>query len=208
MPLFYQQNINDSTRLAIWDLQEEESFFGGFTEIVHPQKRLQHLGGRYLLSFLFPNFDKAAIAIAASKKPFLPDGSFQFSISHCTQFAAALVSSTQRVGIDIETITERVHRIRHKFLHASEHEMLEKNASDILTLTAQLTIIWSAKEAIFKWWGIGNIDFSEQMILDQMPVAQDGILPARFIEKDSTEHPLELHYKVLDTICLVWVCSK
>jgi phosphopantetheinyl transferase (holo-ACP synthase) len=208
MPLFYQQNINDSTRLAIWDLQEEESFFGGFTDIVHPQKRLQHLGGRYLLSFLFPNFDKAAIAIAASKKPFLPDGSFQFSISHCTQFAAALVSSTQRVGIDIETITERVHRIRHKFLHASEHEMLEKNASEVLTLTAQLTIIWSAKEAIFKWWGIGNIDFSEQMILDQMPLAQDGILPARFIEKDGTEHPLELHYKVLDAICLVWVCSK
>jgi phosphopantetheinyl transferase len=101
-------------------------FFGGFTEIVHPQKRLQHLGGRYLLSFLFPGFDKAAIAIAASKKPFLPDGSFQFSISHCTQFAAALVSSTQRVGIDIETITERVHRIRHKFLHPSEHEILEK----------------------------------------------------------------------------------
>ena len=208
MPLFYQQNINDSTRLAIWDLQEEESFFGGFTEIVHPQKRLQHLGGRYLLSFLFPNFDKAAISIAASKKPFLADGSFQFSISHCTQFAAALVSSTQRVGIDIETITERVHRIRHKFLHASEHEMLGKNASEVLTLTAQLTIIWSAKEAMFKWWGTGNIDFSEQMILDQMPVAQDGILPARFIEKNGTEHPLVLHYKVLDTICLVWVCSK
>jgi phosphopantetheinyl transferase (holo-ACP synthase) len=208
MPLFYQQNINDSTRLAIWDLQEEEVFFGGFTEIVHPQKRLQHLGGRYLLSFLFPNFDKAAIAIAASKKPYLPDGSFQFSISHCTQFAAALVSSTHRVGIDIEIITERVHRIRHKFLHASEHEMLEKNASEILTLSAQLTIIWSAKEAIFKWWGIGNIDFSEQMILDQMPVAQDGILPARFIEKNGTEHSFRLHYKVLDTICLVWVCSE
>jgi phosphopantetheinyl transferase len=208
MPLFYQQNINDSTRLAIWDLQEEASFFGGYTEIVHPQKRLQHLGGRYLLSYLFPSFDKAAIAIAASKKPFLPDGSFQFSISHCTQFAAALVSSTHRVGIDIEIITERVHRIRHKFLHASEHEMLEKNASEILTLTAQLTIIWSAKEAIFKWWGIGNIDFSEQMILDQMPVAQDGILTAGFIEKNGTEHSFRLYYKVLDTICLVWVCSE
>jgi phosphopantetheinyl transferase (holo-ACP synthase) len=208
MPLFYQQNINDSTRLAIWDLQEEEAFFGGFTEIVHPQKRLQHLGGRYLLGYLFPSFDKAAIAIAASKKPFLPDGSHQFSISHCTQYAAALVSTSSRVGIDIEAITERVHRIRHKFLHATEHEMLEKNASELLRLTAQLTIIWSAKEAIFKWWGIGNIDFSEQMILDQMPVAQDGILPAKFIEKNGTEHPLVLHYKVLDAICLVWVCSK
>lgn len=78
MPLFYQQNINDSTRLAIWDLQEEESFFGGFTDIVHPQKRLQHLGGRYLLSFLFPNFDKAAIAIAASKSLFYQMALFSF----------------------------------------------------------------------------------------------------------------------------------
>lgn len=82
MPLFYQQNINDTTRLAVWQLVEEESFFGGFTDIVHPQKRLQHLGGRYLLSFLFPSFDKAAIAIAASKKPFclMARISFQFHI--------------------------------------------------------------------------------------------------------------------------------
>jgi phosphopantetheinyl transferase len=207
MPLFYQQNINDTTRLAVWQLAEEESFFGGFTDIVHPQKRLQHLGGRYLLSFLFPSFDKAAIAIAASKRPFLPDGSHQFSISHCTQYAASLVSTSCRVGIDIEEITERVHKIRHKFLHASEHEMLEKNASEILTLTTQLTILWSCKEAIFKWWGAGNIDFSAQMILDQMPVAQDGILQARFIEKSGTEHAIYLHYKVMDSLCLVWVCN-
>ena len=207
MPLFYQQNINDSTRLAIWDLQEEEAFFGGFTDIVHPQKRLQHLGGRSLLSFLFPSFDKAAIAIAASKRPFLPDGSHQFSISHCTQYAASLVSTSCRVGIDIEEITERVHKIQHKFLHPQEQAALQTNVSDVLNLTTQLTILWSSKEAIFKWWGEGNIDFSAQMILDQMPLAQDGILQARFIEKSGTEHVLALHYRVMDTLCLVWVCN-
>ena len=207
MPLFYQQNINDTTRLAVWQLAEEESFFGGFTDIVHPQKRLQHLGSRYLLSFLFPSFDKAAIAIAASKKPFLPDGSHQFSISHCTQYAAALVSTSSRVGIDIEEITERVHKIQHKFLHPQEQAALQTKVSDALNLTTQLTILWSCKEAIFKWWGTGNIDFSEQMILDQMPVTQDGILQARFIEKSGTEHVLALHYRVMDTLCLVWVCN-
>jgi len=45
------------------------------------------------------------------------------------------------------------------------------------------------------------------MILDHMPVAQDGILPARFIEKSGTEHALLVHYKVMDTLCLVWVCN-
>ena len=59
---------------------------------------------------------------------------------------------------------------------------------------------------MFKWWGDGNIDFSTQMILDQMPIAKDGILPARFIEKSGTEHALLVHYKVMDQLCLVWVC--
>ena len=131
----------------------------------------------------------------------------QFSISHCTQFAAALVSTSSRVGIDIEAITERVHKIQHKFLHPQEQAALQSNASDALNLTTQLTILWSCKEAIFKWWGDGNIDFSTQMILEQMPVDQEGILPARFIEKSGTEHALLVHYKVMDQLCLVWVSS-
>jgi phosphopantetheinyl transferase len=117
-----------------------------------------------------------------------------------------VVSTSSRVGIDIETITERVHKIQHKFLHPQEQAALQTNVSDTLNLTTQLTILWSCKEAIFKWWGDGNIDFSAQMILEHMPLAQDGILPARFIEKSGTEHALLVHYKVMDQLCLVWVC--
>jgi hypothetical protein len=58
MPLFYQQHINQSTRLAIWKIEESESFFAETVplkrDITHPHKRLQHLAGRYLLRFLFP----------------------------------------------------------------------------------------------------------------------------------------------------------
>jgi phosphopantetheinyl transferase (holo-ACP synthase) len=92
-------------------------------------------------------------------------------------------------------------------LHPQEQTALQTNVSDVLNLTTQLTILWSCKEAIFKWWGAGNIDFSAQMILDQMPVTQDGILRARFIEKSGTEHAIYLHYKVMDSLCLVWVCN-
>jgi phosphopantetheinyl transferase (holo-ACP synthase) len=92
-------------------------------------------------------------------------------------------------------------------LHPQEQAALQTNVSDALNLTTQLTILWSCKEAMFKWWGDGNIDFSTQMILDQMPIAKDGILPVRFIEKSGTEHELLVHYKVMNQLCLVWVCS-
>ena len=124
MPLFYQQNINATTRLAIWKIEESEIFFSDTIplqrEITHPHKRLQHLAGRYLLRFLFPSFPYSDIQIAATKKPFLTNEQFHFSISHCADYAVAIVSSTHRVGIDIEVPSEKVVRIAHKFLSEKE----------------------------------------------------------------------------------------
>jgi len=91
--------------------------------VSHPHKRLQHLAGRYLLPFLFSDFPLTDIEIASTRKPFLPQEQYHFSISHCGDFAAAIVSKDQQVGIDIEMITERVHKIKHKYLHPSELDL-------------------------------------------------------------------------------------
>jgi len=60
VPLFYQHTINATTKLGIWQIEEEESFFLAKVplqrNITHPHKRLQHLAGRYLLQYLFPDF--------------------------------------------------------------------------------------------------------------------------------------------------------
>ena len=97
MPLFYQHNINESTKLAIWHITEAEDFFLEKVplkrDVSHPQKRLQHLAGRYLLTELFADFPLEEILIADTRKPFLADEKYHFSISHCGQYAAAIVSS-------------------------------------------------------------------------------------------------------------------
>ena len=110
--------------MGVWKIEESEAFFLSRVplqrNITHPHKRLQHLAGRYLLPCLFANFPHHEIEIADTRKPFLPDEQYHFSISHCGDYAAALVSSTSRVGIDIEMITQRVDKIKHKFLHPTE----------------------------------------------------------------------------------------
>src|SRR6266700_3640257 len=117
MPIIYQNNINEHTKLAVWHITEPESFFLQRVplkkEVSHPHKRLQHLAGRYLLPALFADFPLEAIRVADTRRPFLDNEQYHFSISHCGNYAAAIVSATQRVGVDIEDITPRIEKVQH-----------------------------------------------------------------------------------------------
>jgi len=204
--LFYQQDINEVTRLAIWELAEAEDFFTALvsiqSNITHPHKRLQHLAGRYLLPYLFSDFPFNEISIADTRKPFLQKEQYHFSISHCGNYAAAIVSRNEEVGIDIEIITERVHKIKHKYLHPLELTFV--NEHSIEKQTELLTLLWSAKEAMFKWWGRGDIDFSESLRIEKFFLTDKGIIQARF-KKGENFIPLQLHYQIMEKMCLVWV---
>ena len=221
MPLFYQHNINASTKLGIWHIEEPEAFFLSQVplqqEISHPHKRLQHLAGRYLLRFLFPEFPNELIEIADTRKPFLPGDAFHFSISHCGDYAAVIVSRSHRVGIDIEIPTPKVARVRHKFLYAEElmsiekdHKMLfEKGRSGEDLFMRRLTLLWSAKEAVFKWYGNGEVDFSDQIRVqppgEQLAIAGQGSMQSRFLKEGSIA--LTLPFVNFKEICLVWVMT-
>lgn len=211
MPLFFQQNINASTRLGIWDITESEDFFLKKVplqkSITHPHKRLQHLAGRYLLQYLFPDFPYDEILIADTRKPYLPNDQYHFSISHCGNYAAVIISRDKRVGIDIEMPTERVLKITKKFLSEEERMNFKTSATD-KTYDYQLqTILWSAKEAIFKWWSYGSVDFSENIFIKDFKPGIEGTINAWFrhhLRKDD----LELRYHRFDNIYLVWLCSN
>lgn len=181
MPIFFQQDIDVSTKVAIWKIEEDETFFLKNVplrkDITHPHKRLQHLAGRYLLKYLFPDFPIELILIADTRKPFLDDELYHFSISHCDEYAAVIVSKTKRVGVDVEIAGQKVERIRHKFVSQDEQKFFSGNyfnqqggysSSKVQNLPKDLqisTIIWSCKEAAFKWYGQGNVDFRKHMLI-------------------------------------------
>jgi 4'-phosphopantetheinyl transferase EntD len=206
MPIFFQQDIDKSTRLAIWKLEEPEEFFLKAVplqrEITHPHKRLQHLAGRWLLKYLFPAFPLELIRIADTRKPFLENEAFHFSISHCGDFAAVIVSENCRVGVDIEIPSHKVERIKHKFLHREELELLQLQEMDHII---PLTLMWSCKEAVFKWWSYGNVDFSDQIRLSPPALQGKGLINACFIEKETFD--LSLHYSLFNDLCLAWVST-
>jgi 4'-phosphopantetheinyl transferase EntD len=210
MPLFYQHNINEFTKLAIWHITEDEAFFLVRVplkrDVSHAQKRLQHLAGRYLLTELFPDFPLEEIMIADTRKPYLEDEKYHFSISHFGHYAAAFVSSTNRVGVDVEKASPAIEKIRDKFLSPLEsaiaYEGIEKSGHRL----RQLTLLWSAKESIFKWYSLGKVNFKEHIRWTQPYFIRSGDLGELCFEfrKDGSI-PLSVYYEIFDDLVLTFV---
>ncbi len=209
MPLFFHYQINKTSKLAIWHITEEESFFANQiplqSNITHPHKRLQHLAGRYLLQFLFPDFPYSELQIADTRKPFLPGEQYHFSISHCGAYAAAIASSTNRVGIDIEIPSEKVSRISHKFIHPAEAEFISINNLPLYNET----LIWSAKEAAFKWYGLGQVDFKAhiRMLSAFEKNHRDSFLTSSFVFQKEESKFIPLLAAIFEELCCCWVCT-
>ncbi|WP_143307301.1 4'-phosphopantetheinyl transferase family protein [Chitinophaga vietnamensis] len=202
MPLIRTIQIDPETRLGVWKIGEQEDFFRARVnispEIHHPHKRLQHFAGRYLLVSLFPEFPLHEIRIAGSRKPVLSCNSYHFSISHCGDYAAAIVSRKAAVGIDIEEVKPKIGLVAHKFLSPEEQAFIDP----LHTLRHQ-TICWSAKEAMFKWYGHGSVDFKEHMRLHPFPYQPLGFINADFMKPDSNTR-LYLQYVMENDLCLAW----
>ncbi len=170
--------------------------------ITHPHKQLQHLAGRYLLQHLYSDFPHHLIEIADTRKPFLPNEEYHFSISHCGDYAAAIVSKNKRVGIDIEMITSKVGKVMHKFL--SETEISDVNNQSTNQPINHLTLLWCCKEAVFKWYGKAEIDFKDHIHLkDFNSLKDEGIINCDFLKDEKIS--LQVQYKFFDGMCLAWV---
>jgi phosphopantetheinyl transferase len=213
MPLVYQQNINATTKLGVWHINETEEFFlkevGLQREITHPHKRLQHLAGRYLLRQLYPDFPYALIRIADTRKPFLENEAYHFSISHCGPYAAVILSSDYRVGVDIELITTKAEKVKHKFLSNVEQELLEntRDHNGGFEPLSLLTAAWSIKEALFKWYGDKEVNFKDHLHIDKITFnGNEGMAACKFLK--SAEVPLLVHFLFFNGNCISWVSTN
>jgi phosphopantetheinyl transferase len=164
MPLVYQQNINEHTKIGVWHILETEDFFlekaSEQYKINHAQKKMQHLAGRYLLLEMANDISLKDISLTPTGKPFLPDNSYFFSISHCADYVAVIISTISNVAIDIQHVVPKIESIKQKFLAEGEMELLSN-----LTISPneQFTFAWTIKEAMFKYFDDSGVDFKQHL---------------------------------------------
>lgn len=118
----------------------------------------QSLGGMLLLRYLLgeEQFDAIAPLIEQDKngRPHLPDGSLDFNISHCEEYAVCVLETDidrPRVGIDIQALpaTRNTDKIARRFFTHNEYEYYSAHYDRELAFLR----IWTRKEALVKWKG-------------------------------------------------------
>lgn len=114
------------------------------------------------------------------------------SISHSKNMSAVILSKN-KVGLDIEKISEKALKLSSKFIKQNTHIPLSKDKA---------TLIWCCKEAIYKWHQKGNINFSNDIVISPFTIKREGILIAKFKQRKLT-----LYYKKIKTHFLVYVCK-
>lgn len=87
-------------------------------------------------------------------KPHLRDGN-HISITHSHNFTGIIVSETDEVGIDIEMQREKILKIAHKFTPIEEYKTLANTEA----LIRKLTIVWGAKESLYKIYAQQGLSF-------------------------------------------------
>lgn len=165
MPLFKTISYNADTQLFIWKILETESELNAAIKL--QDKHLQRLNGmlseqhrkgflsvrKLLMEAGYTDFD---LNYDTNGKPSLADGK-HISITHSYDFSAIIVSS-QNVGIDLEKQREKIIKIADKFI-GSEIDFLnsERNYKE------DLSIIWGAKEALYKMCNSRSLSFKQDM---------------------------------------------
>ena len=208
MPVFFQHQ-ESNTPLILWEALEDESFFREALPSTvldsmptHAEKRKQYLSGRFLLQQLDPIFPYEQLRVATGGRPYLADSSAQFSISHAGTYIAAILHPCNKVGVDVEQITERAHRVRRKFLAPVEEEILKSflfspNEEDV---SHAYTLAWSVKETAFKALHQSGVDFIRDLPIEQMDAVAGGWL----IKIGGKGMGMNVAARIIDALCLSW----
>jgi 4'-phosphopantetheinyl transferase len=202
MPKLWQKYINSDSLTGLWRISESEEELRELLSFVkaetfsNPQRTLQWLASRVLLQEVLQEMDlgHAVLHKLLSGRPVLDAEGFHVSISHTLEYAAVVVSN-QPIGVDVEMLGNRISRVRHKFMNDADFELL--NAEDDI---AGMHLVWSAKEALFKYHPEGALDFRQHLHLKKI---EEGLLSGQ-IKKGNEQEDLLLPYEFLQGGVIAW----
>jgi len=164
MPFLKNFIINQNTKIKLWEVRVGELDYHGLDDYdidllklkKHDLAKEQFLAVRKALQLENPDYK---IRHDKSGKPSI-NSELNISISHSNSMAAIVFSGNSKTGIDIELKESKILNVCNKFLNESE-KIKNEYESDV----NYLTMIWTAKESIYKALGIKGVSFSDDIII-------------------------------------------
>ena len=199
--------LNESTILGVWKIEEDISTLLGMVDLDASDKKkykvfasnsrkLEFLSVRALLAELIGK--EARIVYNKNNKPFLSDGSMFISISHSNKLTAILLSSNEKVGIDLEHMSTNIGRIAFKFINSKEKITKEQEKR-----IYHLYLHWCAKEAIYKICDKEGISIKKDITIEPFDVKESGEIRGS-VKTKTINDSFDLFYTRYDNYTIVW----
>jgi phosphopantetheinyl transferase len=177
MALYKTLTVNKATKVLIWKIEESTSklqegivLSKNSTTRLNSMKSQLHQRGflsiRHLLKEV--GYTDADLIYDEFGKPHLKNGKY-ISITHSFTFTAIIVSDELHVGIDIEKQREKILKIAHKFTPFEEY----KTIANVDALISKLTIVWGAKESLYKIYGKKKLLFLHHIYIEDFKFADE-----------------------------------
>ncbi|UBZ07845.1 4'-phosphopantetheinyl transferase superfamily protein [Salegentibacter mishustinae] len=166
MPLYKTITVNPHTKVFIWKVEESyEDLRKGIELTEHCQNRVSgmkseiHRRGFMSIRHLMAEAGYVDHDLFYDElgKPHLKNGS-NISITHSFNFTAIILSD-RKVGIDIEKRRDKILKIANKFTPLSEYHTVANEEA----LIRKLTIVWGAKESIYKMYAEPGLGFLQHI---------------------------------------------
>jgi phosphopantetheinyl transferase (holo-ACP synthase) len=137
------------------------------------------------------NMNRIEIHKDENNKPtlYIDHEKYFISISHSYEYVGIMFSKTHEIGFDIEKIDDRIHRVSHKFLNENEQKFAESKLSK--------TLIWSAKESVYKWYGKKELDFKDNMEMIEFKENTEGEFLS-ILNKNGVKKELVMQYFLIE----------
>ena len=205
MPLYKTLKPNKNTTVLVWKIEEDLSVLQAIYTNKNSQKRIDgmrseihkkgFLSVRHLLAKM--DYTDDDLFYTDDGKPHLKDGK-RISITHSFEFSAIIISN-QVIGIDIEKNREKIIRIANKFIGKEADFITKKNQIE------QLTVIWGAKESLYKIHPDGGLLFKHHLPIEKFKLSDKKT--RGWIKKDNFYEVFDIYFEQLDGFTLVFALN-
>ncbi|BDC98367.1 4'-phosphopantetheinyl transferase family protein [Persicobacter psychrovividus] len=181
--LFYSVvEITDKIEVDLVDFPELE-------RIRHQARQRESYAVRLALKALISKLGLPFLGLNYNerRKPFLKGSNAGISLTHGHGLAIAVWLEGAAVGADFEKISPKLLRVAKRFCNEEELAYCGEDLD-------KLAVLWTVKEAVYKWYGLGGVDFQQHIHVPPFElVATGGDLLAELNYK-SFSIPLQVHY--------------
>jgi 4'-phosphopantetheinyl transferase len=199
--------LNEYSILGVWKIEEDLDTLLDLASLDVDDKKkykrfssnsrkLEFLSVRSLLSELIGK--DARIVYNKNNKPFLKDGSRFISISHSHKLTAILLSTNEKVGLDLEYMSSNIAAIAFKFLNRRE-----KITREVDDRRYHLYLHWCAKEALYKICDKEGISIKKNITIEPFKVKDSGEIKGK-VHTDKINESFDLYYSKYNNYAIVW----